>query len=1222
MKNIKKLLIILISAVVSINVVSANSCDVRINETSIDPAGFNIVMPTCRWVPDTSNPLREVTDINATNPVLKRKSTYREAYDAGLEVTDVIYNVESADAKEVSEQRVSVPYCSDSNRKVKAHVNVKAWKNLIPHQCSELDRTKCNTYSVNCNWIADPSYEDAGRCELKNGRQAAYWNCDYPEGGWNIADVSPVMGNQDLGCYKSGFQVTIDVTGTPTESQIQEACRTQLGVTYCQADYSTITYSLWCPNYKCEKINVETGACAPSFEVDGQSAYCVNPSQPFPKNVTGNNYKWNKDFNVRNCEHSYSTLQCGYANILIEGAYFGLSDAAMNLALRLWGYHLNEGGFDKTGLANRQVVNGACNTPVYFLNDDSGKRINVYEHMHDYIMEQFYYISESRDTVHLKDKEFIPSYITDPKDNSGRQTFNGSTFEMISCEIFKDRSIYGVSCGNDKTYRVAMELYFNTLFGNKYMINHLDNLYKNEEGTIVPTNVTISNNQDDPNDGKWVIIQYDRKDLEAVMGDEEEISCNPNSRNFDAEKYEKVKAFCKNIVTVYDQYDRPIVSGDADACRKEFGCYKLVRNAAICEEEALPTIIKWAKVKVTKPKSSMSIREYIACGATSENQVMYAYFPEETPGDTDTQDGEEITYHFNYLCGNECTNYQLRGDNDNNCSLDDDNYDTSYKKTISDPSLSCIVNMDASRTNSMTERNKYDMSEIFGVNTNFCRIYCSDSVEYYLADKTSQNSGKVFKYDVRDTNNTYKDSNNERRLLTAVVKQKRQCVSDIYFYNLPKNVDWKTIYGLSDSEFATLEEAYTWTNLYNVLKAKSGNERDRKENLNQIVYDLYNCNLYAENKFVDKHNTSIYKPHDNVVGNVLKNIRNIHRSYDSSTHKYSVKYENNSGVSNTIKYDTGSTVVSYSSNSESPLGKIGKDAYAVKTEVIFNEPTNDIMSGIKYSTNRSLLEYNEQNETYEFSCGSNCRTTEDSNFLDYVIPENVYAYFEVNSEEVFYNKDRYQILPNTGNVTLNTNMSEFSFLDKYSYPIDKYAYNNTGCVNSSDGNKLCPVTQNIKLSPFKRATSSDAFKSAIINGNFGCYVKVDLPEVLGDSDYRQVDLSNLFPSGVSSVSAWNGEKFTPIIEQIEATADRLKQTDDLLEYRVTLTPTQINEIRKFNKDNGAYVNEVVYNCTYDTENNIYRDCKSNFLEKLRQGNEYGTLDPSYSDGVSKYNRNN
>ena len=85
---------------------------------------------------------------------------------------------------------------------------------------------------------------------------------------------------------------------------------------------------------------------------------------------------------------------------------------------------------------------------------------------------------------------------------------------------------------------------------------------------------------------------------------------------------------------------------------------------------------------------------------------------------------------------------------------------------------------------------------------------------------------------------------------------------------------------------------------------------------------------------------------------------------------------------------------------------------------------------------------------------------------------------------------------------------------------------------------------------------------------------------------------------------------------IESTSDQLRTTDNLKEYSVTLTYKNIEALREYNKSNPNYMSEEIFGC--EKVDDIYKNCKSNFLEILR-GNttelgyaNYATLDPEYN----------
>ena len=337
------------------------------------------------------------------------------------------------------------------------------------------------------------------------------------------------------------------------------------------------------------------------------------------------------------------------------------------------------------------------------------------------------------------------------------------------------------------------------------------------------------------------------------------------------------------------------------------------------------------------------------------------------------------------------------------------------------------------------QKNYYDYSSKLGVNTNFCRVYCSDKVEYTVAGRTTAESGRSFKYDVRTAATSAKLRD---YALSSVVKEKRTCVSEVFYDNLNKNVNWKQIYGLTTAENDALMANATWTTLFNIMAKKAENERNRKENLNQLVYDLYNCNLYnldlSDSNL--KATYGIYKP-----GNYKqKPAWTIIKQLFGNTNNYGIA--DTTKFSDVISYEGGATVAEYNnSNDGSVVGKVGQGAYKVVAEaqtIVAGTTSlvkkNDVfVNYCKTKSGHICLAYNKSNEDYTYSEFG--KTSEMVTSHGYKFPANNYALFVAENETGFYNNDVYQIFENNGYVTKNTSYSDLLTLDKYNYPLSLYA---------------------------------------------------------------------------------------------------------------------------------------------------------------------------------------
>ncbi len=327
-------LLIVFAFVTTVNasVVNCGSDDtvVTIEEENIVYAGFDAVMPYCTWEKIEGQYNIEVGNYNS----------YQEAYDSGEDL-ETAY-VETLDAKDFVE--TAVPRCSSSEREV--HAIISCNRLSEQRQCSGIEsESSCNKLK-NCYW-------ENGECK---GTTYTHYYC---QSGYTYDSESGK-------CIKNET-VTSNVT-------VPSGC--------------SVTYKLYCPKYKCIPKYDKFKLCTPTFEVDCQPAYCVNPTQKFNKEA--NNYQMDDSFNVFDCASSYSTVDCGYANILIEGAYYNqeptyqVNDTAINTALRLWGVHSGQAGFDKkSGVA--RVTGEDCTVRTYFPKVDD-EVVNVYQRTHDYIM--------------------------------------------------------------------------------------------------------------------------------------------------------------------------------------------------------------------------------------------------------------------------------------------------------------------------------------------------------------------------------------------------------------------------------------------------------------------------------------------------------------------------------------------------------------------------------------------------------------------------------------------------------------------------------------------------------------------------------------------------------------------------------------------------------------------------------------------------------------------
>ena len=462
--------------------------------------------------------------------------------------------------------------------------------------------------------------------------------------------------------------------------------------------------------------------------------------------------------------------------------------------------------------------------------------------------------------------------------------------------------------------------------------------------------------------------------------------------------------------------------------------------------------------------------------------------------------------------------------------------------TSKDPSMSCIINACHE-----IDKNKFDNTEKLNANSNVCKVYCRNEIELILPGQISTYAGMQFQFDLGNilnkngktvlANSTYK--------ITGVLNHKQECTSEIYYEK--------------------------WKEQYDTVKRS-----DNKKELSKWVYELLNCNLYTKDEIKNYLKENNYS--DITINNTIKDlaISNEANSNKNSKTQLSVSYEK-----------------------ESTLSKItGLITDKVKTY---------------YCTN---------------NCYKNNSQITGNNNLSNKLPINEYASFTVESQTDFYESKEYQTDVLSGIVSeINGNNKDNNKtpIEKYSYPVNNntktgsydinYKLTNVPTTDKKDINYSC------KYDVYNRTVLYDC-KITDKDGNLDlsscsddCYeVKNGIPVInkscikwtVSDKKqygfiYRSVDLSNLFPNGLSSRNKpinWSDK--LKEIENIQKTASDIFTNKDYLEYRYVLTPQTIKDIKKYNKEqskNGGYKNNTLTDCEMVLNGNVYefKNCKSTFI---------------------------
>ena len=607
----------------------------------------------------------------------------------------------SIDNKEVVS--VQVPLCNDSRAGIGVVVTCHYYKyvkdaDVVPAkteaQCNPRPRSQCNS---GCMWDASVTLEresakpqnginiqpmfDAtgGKCVVDES--VTKYDC----GSYHVNKTNGKCYSWTEYVYDKPDPIKLDETENRSGylSEASEACRNNYGSTdyACQCLDKDIKYAFKCPLYECTKGTLSVRTCTPTFSKQGENnkkvnVYCVNPSLPFEKiyNETAE-YIPDDEFNVNDCSSSYSTVDCGYANILIEGQYNNWNYKTIELALRLWGAYTNQKGYNGVGISNRRTKysDNKCGKSVTFLLDDDDEVINPYKRT---VAEAYKMYFET-----ISNKDYY-----DPKKEYSKVSLN--------CSITQGgRTVYlhGVACSGDN-YKKAVALFFNTVSGNPKMREHLSSLFGNE----ISTEVTNALLRVDEHDKPYIEIKLPEFD-KVTQPKNVKLECDKlddlvREGKLTEEQKEQILPYCQIHIQLVDENGRVIKDngrpyGDAepDYCEKDY-CVLYVHEFAICEYVESTHHVPYIKVTYPKSRSSNSILKLWSCEDPDDTQTMFAFASDliQEPGKP-----EKVTQKFKiskYTCTNDCE--EVPQDKINNkCEDNNGEYGNVYKSGIKDLSL-------------------------------------------------------------------------------------------------------------------------------------------------------------------------------------------------------------------------------------------------------------------------------------------------------------------------------------------------------------------------------------------------------------------------------------------------------------------------------------------------------------------------------------------------------
>lgn len=434
------------------------------------------------------------------------------------------------------------------------------------------------------------------------------------------------------------------------------------------------------------------------------------------------------------------------------------------------------------------------------------------------------------------------------------------------------------------------------------------------------------------------------------------------------------------------------------------------------------------------------------------------------------------------------------------------------------------------------------------------------------------------------------------------------------------------------------EENTAWLNFKSAVKV-----------VEQLYYDLQNCNFY-----VDPNGKNAAKFSERIV-NYYTDLKGEHHPGDTTVSP-------NKTVSGSIKDYL--LEQAYCKTKEECVSLVlgYEDDYGVETE--FGSNVDNVPSRL----NNNYYCKNDGNKTkcYEYKQdveveieNTNKATKHDRivctgvgtnatcKSVDIYLPTNDYATFITVTEADFWQPKSYKTSVYTGVVSEDdgsTGASNSTPLGKEVFPVSnksrkdesgrdkgstgsyyvKHKYSNLGLTTTEkfDYEYACSYDVYNTTKYYDCQTNENGVTDLTKCKN-PCYELKDGVPVITDSCniwtpkdnnsksygfiYRNVDVGNLFPGKDIRDTGINWSSKTDVIDAIEKTADTIYTTDDYLEYRYVLTPSNIRQIREYNSSqnaNGGYLNETLENCTMvDDDGGLksFTECKSSFLSEIKAG---------------------
>ena len=520
-----------------------------------------------------------------------------------------------------------------------------------------------------------------------------------------------------------------------------------------------------------------------------EDAYCLQQGRRGPDGKTIG-YTALDNFDISTCGNGGDSYQCGLAEIMCQTMDYDFTDgklsatnngkfsyASVATALRMWVAYDHASIHDGSGVS---TADGA-----------GSEHFDYYSSTDVYLNSANYYLN------------------------------GGGTIEKCKSNCSKNSSNYGVLCYNNDTEKANIENILKLLESSKNGMSCLDKLNQSlnstGDGELSYGTPGVSIKFDKNSTTAKVSTKFKDMKIGTTLVEETKENVEVPVKYCD-----KADAGCTVVIQVFDAYGNELKpeGGIPSSCKKNF-CEIKYSYKQICTQLNQKYQDNYLRVKVTVYSGGSGnggagaiIKNYVnASGEVTQQFVGFDIEGLQNLSNGNSQGNgsgngsttETLPYNGKVyekkgtpVCPCEssgknkrCDDFEVKKSLPGYCTnYDDFNkgiYDTYDEGKVEEPYMNCIMN-----ACNVSQRNQYDFSDEYKVDKSICRVFCREEIEFYMANKTRVYAGMQFRYQIERVLGSKRKLNNNNNL-TAMVLQKRQCSTEIYYDHLNPRYNYEEV---------------------------------------------------------------------------------------------------------------------------------------------------------------------------------------------------------------------------------------------------------------------------------------------------------------------------------------------------------------------------------------------------------------------------------------------